>query len=115
MLGIRISPRARSREGRSQLIAAAALSLLDLEPPVPLAVSEEQRAFAHAQLACGRYLARAIAQFGECSEAEAFDALTFIPDNMLSLLNSPEGWFVLSQYVADDLGLTGHIPQPTIQ
>ena len=33
------------------------------------------------------------------------DRLTYVPDNMLVLLQSPEGWVALAEYVAADLGL----------
>ncbi len=38
------------------------------------------------------------------SEVEAFDALTFVPENLLALLQSPEGWSALARMIANDLG-----------
>jgi hypothetical protein len=41
------------------------------------------------------------------------DALTLIPDNMLTLLHSPEGWSALAEYVAAGLGVLRHCYVPT--
>lgn len=41
-------------------------------------------------------------------------ALTYIPENMLSLLDCPEGWSVLAEFVAADLGLSPVGYRPTV-
>lgn len=41
-------------------------------------------------------------ELGEDRES-VWDSLTLIPDNMLSLLDHPQGWSALAAYLADDL------------
>lgn len=57
-----------------------------------------------AQVASARTLADALAAALHRPSAEVFEALTYVPDNMLMLLGSPEGWSALAQFVAADLG-----------
>lgn len=44
--------------------------------------------------------------------AEVWDRLTCVPDNMLSLLENPQGWSALATYLAEDFGrvLDGYAP-----
>jgi hypothetical protein len=48
------------------------------------------------------------------SEADAFDALTLVPENLLALLQSPEGWGTLARMIASDLGADLPAFQPTV-
>lgn len=50
-------------------------------------------------------LARQIAPLLRVTEEQAFEALTYVPDSMLPLLQSPEGWAALAAFVAADLGV----------
>ena len=54
---------------------------------------------------CARNLAGEVSDATGIAADRVFDALTRIPDNMLALLTSPEGWSALAQYVAADLGV----------
>lgn len=65
---------------------------------------DAQRMAARFQFLSACELARQIAAALDVTEREAFDSLTFAPDNMLSLLGSPEGWTILAVFVASDLG-----------
>lgn len=58
-----------------------------------------------ALLACGKALADDISQASGLDADLVFAELAHIPDNMLALLESPEGWSALAQYVAADLGV----------
>ena len=44
---------------------------------------------------------------------QIFDALTFIPENMLSLLETPDGWAMLGQFVAGELDCSAPSYFPT--
>lgn len=41
-------------------------------------------------------------------------ALSYLPENMLSLLDYPEGWSALAEFVAADLGLAPFGYRPTV-
>lgn len=43
-----------------------------------------------------------------------YQALTFFPDNMLVLLQSPEGWAALAECIAADFGTAPIQLEPTI-
>ena len=45
---------------------------------------------------------------------DAYDALRAIPDNMLSLLDCPEGWSAIAGFVAADLGAPDPDYLPTV-
>jgi hypothetical protein len=45
---------------------------------------------------------------------EAYSSLLKISDNVLPLLHTPQGWAVLAEYVANDLGATSADYFPTI-
>lgn len=74
-----------------------------------------QRLAADAQYRCALALSDALAPVLRCTSAQVFDALSYVPDNMLSLLCSPEGWSALAQFVAADLGAPCLNYKPTIQ
>lgn len=71
----------------------------------------EKRIEARAQLASAYELSRRLAPLLRVGEEDVFQALTYVPDNMLPLLKSPEGWAALSALVATDLG-AGFVPVP---
>lgn len=79
-----------------EIIAAALTADID-------AYCEEQRLLA--RIACARHLAHRLAPLMGVPEGDAWDALTFIPDNQLYLLDSPEGWTTLADTIARDLGV----------
>ena len=54
---------------------------------------------------CARALCADVAEATNISAEVVFDALTYVPANMLALLSSPEGWAALAHYVAADLGV----------
>lgn len=76
-------------------------------------VQREKRLAARAQYLSARELAREVAPRFGCPPDEAFDALTYVPDNMLTLLHSPEGWSALAEYAAARLGVAAPGYRPT--
>lgn len=69
---------------------------------------------ADAQMSAARTLcAQAAPSLGMEAE-EVFDELTRVPDNMLALLHSPEGWSTLVDYVASSLGKPPPDYEPTV-
>lgn len=58
-----------------------------------------------ATLRCGQALASDIARASSFDFAQVLDALTLVPQEMLCLLQSPQGWSELAQCVATDLGV----------
>ena len=46
-------------------------------------------------------------------EADVFDALSAVPENMLDLLRSPDGWSALASFIAADFGIAMNNYQPT--
>lgn len=75
---------------------------------------DEKRRAADAQFRCAHALSDALAPILRLTSAEVFDALTYVPDNMLPLLCSPEGWSALAQFVAADLGSPCLNYRPTV-
>ena len=95
------------------------------EPPLSLgdilgsvlaiqAHQEAERVAADAQIASARALADAVAPMLRRTSGEVFDALTYVHDNMLPLLTTPEGWSALAQLVAADLGAPCLNYKPTV-
>ena len=58
-----------------------------------------------AQYLAARELARQIAPLLGVTAEQAFEALTYVPDEMLPLLQSPEGWSALAAMVASRVGV----------
>lgn len=58
--------------------------------------------------------ARAMAFAGSLSFDEIWDVLITVPDNMLSGLNSPEGWAALSAYVGQSCGIIEPVYIPSV-
>lgn len=54
---------------------------------------------------CAMHLAHRTARMLGVTEGEAWEALTYVPDNLLHLLDSPQGWSALTGMIARDLGV----------
>lgn len=67
-----------------------------------------------AVLLAGRTFTRELAGDIGVEPALVWDRLTVVPDNMLSLLDSPEGWTALGLYIAADLGVPAIHFKPTV-
>lgn len=127
--GQRVPARRRPRKGRAELavaeqatlgeiLAAALTEPQPLADPQPIGLAEQviiqaitDEAFRHfsernaqAMVASGRALARSLAPILDASPDEVFNVLGHVPDNMLELLKSPQGWTALAGYVATDMG-----------
>lgn len=68
-----------------------------------------------AMVTAASHLSVLIADHARIGANEAFDALTYVPDDCLPLLQTPEGWTALAHIVSADLqvSLTGTV-RPTI-
>ena len=75
-----------------------------LQSPEQLAREAQQRLDADAQYKSALALSRALSPRLGLTEAECFDAMCTIPDNLLSLLCSPQGWTAIASMVAADHG-----------
>ena len=64
----------------------------------------QERLDADAQYKSAVALSRALSPRLGVTEAECFDAMCTIPDNLLSLLCSPQGWTAIASMVAADHG-----------
>ncbi len=80
-----------------------------VEHPVPTpeqrAQQAEDRLFADAQLVASYALARQLSGHLGICEHDAWDSICTVPDNLLSLLLSPQGWTAIAGMVAADHGL----------
>lgn len=56
-----------------------------------------------AMVASARALSVAVADNSPVTAEEAFDCLCTVPDNLLPLLQSPQGWTTLAGYIGADL------------
>lgn len=74
----------------------------------------QARLIEFARYEAGRRLANEIAGASDLGRAEVWDALCSVPDNMLALLESPQGWSALAAYVAEDLGWALNSYAPTV-
>lgn len=63
-----------------------------------------ERLAADATYYSAKELARQVAPFLHLPMGDVFDALTFMPNSMLCLLATPEGWGALANYVATETG-----------
>lgn len=81
-------------------------------------VEQERRQEEHvasvAMVSSGRCLASELAPLVNATADEVFNVLGTVPDNMLELLKSPQGWSTLAGYVAGDLGRALPDYKPTI-
>ena len=75
-----------------------------LGPLIAAALEGQRNVERQARLACADELVRQVAPLMRESEARVFDALTYVPDRMLDLLESPHGWAELASHLAADLG-----------
>ena len=74
---------------------------------------EQVRLAARAQFLSACQLSRELAPVLRLDDGRVFDVLTYVPDNMLSLLHSPEGWAALAEFVAAELGAPSPSYLPT--
>ena len=77
-------------------LLAAALSSTSIDPA---------DAVLEGRFQSGRHLARAVAPLLDVTEADLWDALTYLPDGLLHLLDTPEGWSALVPILSADLGV----------
>ena len=64
--------------------------------------------------AAAQTLSRDLAARLGITARSAFDVLCVMPDNILDLLASPEGWTVLADFIAGSLGLQRRDYAPTV-
>ena len=76
--------------------------------------AEEAYLVARAQTRAAFELSRQIAPLLGVSEYEAVRYIDVVPENMLNLLESPEGWIALASYVATQTGTTLPDYSPTL-
>lgn len=74
---------------------------------------ETLRQLAHCELLAGQACARWLAARYGLTEAEAWDGLTLIPDEVLGMLKTPLGWAALGEMVALRMGAATHRPLPS--
>lgn len=74
----------------------------------------EARNYAFARQVAAIELASGVAQALGADWGDVWDEMTHVPDNMLALLESPQGWSVLASYVAESIGRALHSYSPTV-
>ncbi len=92
--------------GRSFAFGAGEETLADI-PALSLVERPDRdrmKREADAQLIAARTLCAQIAPALGIETSAAFKEISFVPDNLLTLLHSPEGWGALVDYVAQSLG-----------
>lgn len=52
---------------------------------------------------CASHLAHHLASLFGVPERKTWNAMTYVPDNLLMLLDCPEGWAILANILAADL------------
>jgi hypothetical protein len=67
-----------------------------------------------AMQAAGRHLAREIADHTVLALDQVFEAMTTLPDNILALLDSPQGRTVIASYIASGERVPDPFFKPTI-
>lgn len=103
-------PPIQSEEPTLGEILGAVLQAAASEPDV----SHDDGLAARAQYQAALDLSDQLAEVLAVPSGEVFDALCSIPDNMLVLLESPEGWTALAGYIATDFGVPIVTYRPTI-
>lgn len=86
--------------------SGAAEQAVDLDAENATLVAERAQFVAAQTLSC---------ELGGClgiHPGRVFHALTYLPENMLLLLHSPEGWSALADYVAAELGAAAPAYRP---
>lgn len=78
----------------------------------PALAASQERVAKRATLRSAYQLSREVAPLLSMDEEAFFHELTHVPDNMLSLLDSPEGWETLAAWVASNLGAAAPGYQP---
>lgn len=67
-----------------------------------------------AQAVAAATLSHDLARKSDMSVNQVWDCLTAVPDNMLALLHSPQGWTALASLVAADNGVPEPLLTPSI-
>ena len=67
-----------------------------------------------AQAIAASTLSHDLARKSDMSVNQVWDCLTAVPDNMLALLHSPQGWTALASLVAADNGVPEPLLMPSI-
>lgn len=75
---------------------------------------DETHRLAEAQRVAGEVLASLMADASGESYSDIWAALCSVPDELLHLLSSPEGWAALSAYTSSAFGLTPSFIMPTV-
>ena len=75
---------------------------------------EQERIATEARYQAALELSRQVARSMGIGASEAFDALTYIPDSQLYHLQSPQGWILLADFIAERLALPSPHFQPCI-
>ena len=70
----------------------------------PSPTSDEDRTAVDAMCLSARVLAASLASHFGIAYTETWDELCHVPDEMLRLLRTPYGWYVLGEHIAQDLG-----------
>ena len=69
----------------------------------------------HPDFVAGLSFSDGVARRFGASQSDVLDALSYLPDNILDLLGSPEGWTALAEIVRADLCLGGGVVfMPTV-
>ena len=69
---------------------------------------------ASARLSAAHALCRALSGHANIGAGEVFRALEGVPDNLLFLLDSPDGWTALAEYLGANLGKPSMQYRPTV-
>lgn len=75
---------------------------------------QQEEAELAVRVQCSYQLARCVAPLMSMGEAELWNALTYVPDDLLHLLDTPDGWTALVGVVACDLGSVAPHYRPTV-
>lgn len=98
--------------------------VLPASDPVMIAATQDAKAMARA--AAEEAFERAARHVAACALAEeisgllgvdsglVWQALSTVPDNMLMLLDSPQGWTALAGFVSGELGVDGADLMPAV-
>ena len=99
----------------ADVLAAAILRDAVEPPPPPPPIRDEAAIAADCVVLCARQVASQVAGRTELTWDEAWAEMLQVPNNLLSLLASPEGWAALAQYIASTSGVPLTPVLPTYQ
>lgn len=95
-------------------ILAAALTGQPVLTPEELAQQAEEQLYVDAQWTSARALTREAAWRLGIGEEEAWTSICTVPDNLLNLLLSPQGWTAIAAMIAADNGLADPAFKPSL-